>query len=196
MIIEVKQTGDPVLRRKAHKINRTDQALRTLANDMLETMRESGGVGLAAPQIGESIRLIVVEYPENDQEEDSPLKTYKLVNPEITWISEETTVGVEGCLSFKGLVGEVERSESIKLRAQSIHGRPLKITASGWLARIFQHEIDHLDGVCYVDRATRIWEMTDEDEEDGDEIAMNGSAEVPADASAHVQEPTASPADH
>ena len=173
MLLDIIQIGDPVLRRKAHKINRPDGLIRKLAEDMLETMRETNGVGLAAPQIGESIRLIVVEYPENDKEEDSPLKAYKLVNPEIIWRSEETVVGMEGCLSVKGLMGEVERAESIKLRALSVHGRPLNISASGWLARIFQHEIDHLDGVCYVDRATQVWEMTDS-EEGEEEEAENG----------------------
>ncbi|HPJ65370.1 MAG TPA: peptide deformylase, partial [Flexilinea sp.] len=166
MILEVKQTGDPILRRKAHKITRIDSSIRKLASDMLETMRENNGVGLAAPQIGESIRLIVVEYPENDEIEDSPLISYKLINPEITWMSEEKTIGVEGCLSFRGLAGEVERAESVKIRALNIHGKPFNITANGWLARIFQHEIDHLDGICYVDRANKVWEMSAEEEEE------------------------------
>ena len=137
MILDIVQIGDPVLRRKAHKITQIDRDIRLLADDMVETLRDSGGVGLAAPQIGESIRMIVVEYPE----------------------------GNEGCLSIPGYVGTVERNESIKIKGLSVFGRPLKISASGWLARIFQHEIDHLDGICYIDRASAIYEPTDEPEE-------------------------------
>ncbi len=166
MILEVKAIGNPVLRRKAAKINKVDKTIRQLASDMLETLREEGGVGLAAPQIGQSIRLIIVEYPENDEDEDSPMKVYKLINPEIIWQSEETVIGVEGCLSIKGLVGEVERAESIRVKAQGISGRPLQIEASGWLARIFQHEIDHLEGICYVDRTEKVWELTEDSETD------------------------------
>jgi len=81
-------------------------------------------------------------------------------------MSEEKTIGVEGCLSFRGLAGEVERAESVKIRALNIHGKPFNITANGWLARIFQHEIDHLDGICYVDRANKVWEMSAEEEEE------------------------------
>ncbi len=98
-------------------------------------------------------------------EEETPPKTYKLVNPEIIWRSEETVMGTEGCLSIKGLVGEVERAESVKIKGLSVYGRPLKISVSGWLARIFQHEIDHLDGICYVDRATTVWEIEKEESE-------------------------------
>lgn len=166
MILDIIPLGDPILRRKAHKISKVDNKIRLLANDMLETLRDSFGVGLAAPQIGESIRLIVIEYKEDvEGEEETPPKTYKLVNPEIIWRSEETVMGTEGCLSIKGLVGEVERAESVKIKGLSVYGRPVKISVSGWLARIFQHEIDHLDGICYVDRATTVWEIEKEETE-------------------------------
>ena len=182
MILDIVQIGDPVLRRKAHKITQIDRDIRLLAEDMVETLHDSGGVGLAAPQIGESIRMIVVEYPEDDSVEDSPVKTYKVINPEIIWRSEETVEGNEGCLSIPGYVGTVERNESIKVKGLSVFGRPLKISASGWLARIFQHEIDHLEGICYIDRATEIYKPSENPEEESDEAPAEGTepaAEAP-----------------
>lgn len=182
MILDIVQIGDPVLRRKAHKITQIDRDIRLLADDMVETLRDSGGVGLAAPQIGESIRMIVVEYPEDDSVEDSPMKTYKVINPEIIWRSEETVEGNEGCLSIPGYVGTVTRNESIKVKGLSVFGRPLKISASGWLARIFQHEIDHLEGICYIDRASEIFKPTDEEEpaedDSAESIAKSPAAET------------------
>ena len=180
MILDIVEIGDPVLRRKAHKITQIDRDIRLLADDMVETLRDSGGVGLAAPQIGESIRMIVVEYPEDDSVEDSPMKTYKVINPEIIWRSEETVEGNEGCLSIPGYVGTVQRYESIKVKGLSVFGRPLKISASGWLARIFQHEIDHLEGICYIDRATEIYKPSDNPEE--------GSEEEPAESTGPASE--------
>ena len=112
---------------------------------MFETLRAAPGVGLAAPQIGQSLRLVVVEYSE-DENEDARPKTYVLVNPEIVKRSEETVTDMEGCLSIPGLVGEVERSERVTVKAKNRFGKPVKINAEGWLARIFQHEIDHLNG--------------------------------------------------
>ena len=184
MILDIVQIGDPVLRRKAHKINQIDRDIRLLADDMVETLRDSGGVGLAAPQVGESIRMIVVEYPEDDSVEDSPMKTYKVINPEIIWRSEETVTGSEGCLSIPGYVGNVERNESIKVKGLSVFGRPLKINASGWLARIFQHEIDHLEGICYIDRATEIFKPSEETNEGSEENAENTEADPAAPAAA------------
>ena len=175
MILDIVEIGDPVLRRKAHKITQIDRDIRLLADDMLETLRDSGGVGLAAPQVGESIRMIVIEYPEDDSVENSPMKTYKVINPEIIWRSEETVVGSEGCLSIPGYVGNVERNESIKVKGLSVFGRPLKISASGWMARIFQHEIDHLEGICYNDRATEIFKPSENTETE----AGSGAAEEP-----------------
>ena len=182
MILDIVQIGVPVLRRKAHKIIQIDRDIRLLAEDMVETLRDSGGVGLAAPQVGESIRMIVVEYHEDDSVEDSPKKTDKVINPEIIWRSEETVDGDEGCLSIPGYVGTVTRNESIKVKGLSVFGRPLKISASGWLARIFQHEIDHLEGICYIDRASAIYQPSEEKEnnaEDANDAAEAGT-ETPA----------------
>src|SRR4026209_2524325 len=156
---------DPVLRRKAHAVTKFDKNLQTLIEDMVETMREAPGVGLAAPQIGLSERLIVVEYfekEEDEEQEDAPKKVWAVLNPEIIKASEEKLMGVEGCLSIPGLVGEVERHASIQVKGLNRHGKPTKIKAEGWLARIFQHEIDHLNGVLFTDRATHLWRPSED----------------------------------
>ena len=156
---------EPVLRRKAHTITKVDKNLQTLIDDMVETMRDAPGVGLAAPQIGLSERLIVVEYyehAEDEDKEDAPKKVWAVINPEIVKASEEKVMGVEGCLSIPGLVGEVERHLSVQVKGLNRHGKQTKIKAEGWLARIFQHEIDHLNGVLFTDRAIRVWKPQDE----------------------------------
>jgi peptide deformylase len=156
---------EPVLRRKAHPITKVDKNLQTLIDDMVETMRDAPGVGLAAPQIGLSERLIVVEYferEEDEEKENAPKKVWAVINPEIIKASEEKLMGVEGCLSIPGLVGEVERHASIQVKGLNRHGKPMKIKAEGWLARIFQHEIDHLNGILFTDRAARVWKPQEE----------------------------------
>ncbi len=156
---------DPVLKRKARPVTNFDKDLHTLITDMVETMREAPGVGLAAPQIGLSERIIVVEYfekQEDEEQEDAPKKVWALVNPEIVKISDETLMGVEGCLSIPGLIGEVERHAEVHVKALNRHGKPVKIKATGWLARIFQHEIDHLNGVLFTERAVRVWQPEQE----------------------------------
>lgn len=162
---------DPVLRRKARNVTVFDKKLQTLIDDMIETMRDAPGVGLAAPQVGLSDRLIVVEYYENDEaeevEDETKKKVWALINPEIVKASEEKVMGVEGCLSIPNLVGEVERHEAIQIKAFNRHGQPMKLKVSGWLARIFQHEVDHLNGVVFTDLATRVWiPETEEEKED------------------------------
>lgn len=161
---EIVTVPNDVLRRKAHKVTEFDKELQKTIDDMVETMREAPGVGLAAPQVGLLDRLVVVEYEEDDEKEDSPKKLYVVVNPEIISASEETEMGIEGCLSIPGLVGEVERSLEVVVRGQNRRGQPVKIKADGWLARIFQHEIDHLDGILYTDRATKVWKPAPEEE--------------------------------
>lgn len=154
---EIVTLPQPVLRRKAHKVTDFGPGLQILIDDMVETMRQAPGVGLAAPQVAESLRVIVVEYPENEDDEESPLKLYTMINPEITRRSQETTVGVEGCLSVPGILGEVERPDAITVKGQNRHGQPFTLKVKGWMARIFQHEMDHLDGILFVDRAERVW---------------------------------------
>ncbi len=155
-ILDIKVIDEPVLRRKAKKVAKVTPELRKLIDDMIDTMRDAPGVGLAAPQVGVSERVIVVEYAEDDDEaEGAPppkKKLYALINPEIIWASEEMVDGTEGCLSIPGWLGDVSRHDAIAVKALNRSGQKVKINAEGWLARIFQHEIDHLDGVLYIDR--------------------------------------------
>lgn len=156
---------EPVLRRKARTVGTFDKNLQTLIDDMIETMREAPGVGLAAPQVNVSERLIVVEYAEEEDEEgelEKPKKLFAMINPEIVKSSAETLMGVEGCLSIPNLVGEVERHAAIQVKGLNRHGKPMKVKAEGWLARIFQHELDHLNGILFPDRAKRVWQPQDE----------------------------------
>ncbi len=164
---------EPVLRRKAKSVSRFDQTLQTLIDDMIETMRAAPGVGLAAPQVSVSERVIVVEYAEEEASEAEPPpdkpkpkpKLYVLVNPEIVKSSKETETGIEGCLSVPGLVGEVERNIKVQLKGLNRRGQPVKLKTEGWLARIFQHEMDHINGVLFTDRATRVWKPAPEEME-------------------------------
>ena len=156
---------DPILKRKARAVTKFDKDLQVLLDDMVETMREAPGVGLAAPQIGLSERIVVIEYYEHEEDEeteDAPKKVWTVINPEIVKVSEETLLGVEGCLSIPGLLGEVERHAEVQVRALNRHGKPMKVKAKGWLARIFQHEIDHLNGVLFTEHATRVWRPSQE----------------------------------
>jgi peptide deformylase len=162
---------NPILRKKAKPVNKFDKDLQTLIDDMFETMREAPGVGLAAPQINLPLQLAVIEYAEGEDDEDRPedapppqKKTFVIINPEITKVSDEKVLGIEGCLSIPGLVGEVERHQSIEVKALNRHGNPVKIKAEGWLARIFQHEIDHLNGVLFTDKARQVWKPKDNEE--------------------------------
>ncbi|MCJ7623663.1 MAG: peptide deformylase [Anaerolineaceae bacterium] len=147
---------DPVLRRKARKVTDFGKDMQQLIDDMIDTMRVAPGVGLAAPQIGISQKVIVVEFG-NDEVEDAPLKLYIVVNPEIINSSDESIDGIEACLSVPGLVGNVERQEHVVVKGVNRFGEPVKIKANGWLARIFQHEIDHLNGIVFTDRAECVW---------------------------------------
>lgn len=145
---------------------------------MIETMRAAPGVGLAAPQVGISARLAVIEYAEEDEEEAAeddnkektkpikPKRLFVIVNPEIVKVSEEKVVGVEGCLSIPRLVGEVERHQALQVRALNRYGQPVTHKVDSWLARIFQHEIDHLNGVLFPDLATRVWQPQPDEQEE------------------------------
>jgi len=162
-ILKIVTLPEPVLRRKTRAITRFDAALQTLIDNMIETMREAPGVGLAAPQVGISDRLIVVEYPADDEIEDAPKKLFVVINPEIKSRSKEVEMGIEGCLSIPGLHGEVERALTVTVKGLTRHGQPVKIKARGWLARIFQHEVDHLDGIVFTDIAAKVWKPEPEE---------------------------------
>jgi peptide deformylase len=143
---------------------------------MIETMRDAPGVGLAAPQVNALQQLAVIEYAEEEDDEDEtdgseenpkpakPKQLFIIVNPEIVKASEEKVMGIEGCLSIPGLVGKVERHEALHVKALNRHGKPVKYKVDGWLARIFQHEIDHLNGVLFTDLATEVWKPKDDEE--------------------------------
>ena len=146
-----------VLRKKARTVSTFDDELRTLIDDMVDTMRDAPGVGLAAPQIGILQRIVVIEFGD-DEDEDAPPKLYAVVNPEITRASNEKVMGVEGCLSIPGFVGDVERSTSIVVKGQNKNGQNVKYKLNGWVARILQHEIDHLEGVLFTDLAESVWQ--------------------------------------
>ena len=170
---EIVTLPEPVLRRKAKPITKFDKELQTLIDDMIETMRDAPGVGLAAPQVGVSERLAVIEYAEDEDDEDEtegaenpakPKQLFVIINPEIVKASEEKVNGIEGCLSIPGLIGEVERHEAIQVKALNRYGKPVKLKVDGWMARIFQHEIDHLNGVLFTDLSTRVWKPTSEEE--------------------------------
>jgi peptide deformylase len=153
------------LRRKARRVTSFGVELQTLIDDMVETMRAAPGVGLAAPQVNVSLRVIVVEFAEReDDEEDEEVipELYVCVNPKITTTTTEQEVGTEGCLSIPGIVGDVNRPTAVTVKGLNRHGQPMKLKATGWLARIFQHEVDHLNGVLFVDLADKVWSIEGE----------------------------------
>lgn len=144
-------TGEPVLRQKAQKVRRLDKSTEELIDDMVETMHAANGLGLAANQVGVPQRVIIVEIPKDDEEPQSG-KLYALINPEITAQSEDLLVTEEGCLSIPYYYGEVTRPEAVVVKARDRKWREVKIKAQGMLARALQHEIDHLNGILFVDR--------------------------------------------
>lgn len=155
---------DAGLRAKTRPVTNFDADLQKLIDDMIETMREANGVGLAAPQIGRPLKLAVIEtLPEEDDEGNEIEGTrdlFVIINPEIFWSSRETSKGMEGCLSIPGYLGEVERAESIRVRGLDRHGRKFRMRFDDWDARIIQHEVDHINGVLYIDKLTspeNIW---------------------------------------
>jgi peptide deformylase len=155
---EIISVPNPNLRRKARPVTDFGPELQQLIDDMVDTMREAPGVGLAAPQVNVSLRVIVVEYGE-EEDEQAPPRLYAVVNPEITRPSAETVHGTEGCLSIPGVVGDVERHAAVIVKGFSRRGQPVRLKAQGWLARIFQHEVDHLNGVLFTDLATKVWSL-------------------------------------
>jgi peptide deformylase len=160
-VLPIVTIPDKVLRQKTRPVTKFDQELQDLIDNMIQTMQEANGAGLAAPQIGLPYQLAVIETPpevdEDGNEIEGTRQIYVIINPEIVWTSREMVKGVEGCLSIPGYVGEVERPDAIRVRAQDRHGHKVRFKIDDWTARIFQHEIDHLDGVLYIDRASEVW---------------------------------------
>jgi len=151
----------PTLRKKSAKVSDFGPDLQQLIEDMIETLHENSGAGLAAPQVNVSQQVILVEFGTEENEEIPPTM-YVTINPRVTRFSQEIVTGAEGCLSIPGLMGEVERADEIVVEGQDRFGKPIKMRLQGWIARIFQHEIDHVNGILYTDRTTSVWE-TDED---------------------------------
>lgn len=179
---EIIKVGDPRLRDRSHELPSVTSEVRALIDDMVETMRANDGVGLAAVQIGEMVRALVIELPE-DEDVPGSGELYAVVNPEIVKTSRETEVGIEGCLSIPGYVGEVERSTEVLVRGLGPRGKKFRLRPRGYLARVFQHEIDHLEGVLYIDRLTepdRIWTVNPGEEESAE--ASQASQAAPAEA--------------
>jgi peptide deformylase len=141
---------DPLLRKKSKKVKRFGEALQVLIDDMVETMRAANGIGLAAPQVGVLERVIVIQMPE-DEENPQSGKLFALCNPQIARAKGEEE-SEEGCLCLPGFVGEVKRATSVTVKAQDRRGKRVRIKAEGLLARAFQHEVDHLDGILFIDR--------------------------------------------
>ncbi len=149
---------EPLLREKSRKVKRITTDVQRLIDDMVETMRAAPGLGLAAPQVGVLQRVVVMEVPTRDEteQEEPPARLYVLINPEITEMSQETICAEEGCLSIPGYVGQVERAAQVTVRYLNRAGRPMRLTGQGLLARVIQHEVDHLDGILYTDRLTSL----------------------------------------
>lgn len=154
-MLEIVEYGNPVLRERARPVKQVTVRIRVLAERMLKTMKETNGIGLAAPQVGVSRRILVASLDHRD---------YVLINPEIVSM-EGQQVDIEGCLSFPSLQGEVSRAQRIVVRALDRYGKPFETAAEGLLARVFQHEYDHLNGVLFIDRvdpSTLHWMVAEE----------------------------------
>ncbi len=189
-VLPIIQPDNPTLRKKAVRVSSfDDKKLQRLIDDMVETMLDAPGVGLAAPQVDIPRRLIVVRLPDDEAslEEygDDAGVLHVVANPKITKHSRETVEGVEACLSIPGFFGTVDRYESVVITGQDRHGQDIRIKAKGWLARVFQHEIDHLDGVLYTDIASEVWRAGERPDE---EAEADESASAPADAPADSSE--------
>jgi peptide deformylase len=162
---EIIYANDPRLRQKAKQVKQFGPALKSLADDMLETLHASHGVGLAAPQIGLLQRIFVAYLPE-DEEDPQSGKPYVLINPKIVKASRDEVEGEEGCLSIPTWYGVVSRPDWVIVRAQDANGKSIRAKAEGYLARVFLHEMDHLDGILFVDRVEspdKLWQVKPED---------------------------------
>jgi peptide deformylase len=151
----------PVLRQKAKKVTKIDESVQRLIDDMIETMRAAPGVGLAASQIGVPLRVVVIEMPGDE--------VMALINPEIVKSHGERLVQ-EGCLSIPGYQGEVKRSVWVKVKAQDRQGRNIRLKGEELLAQALEHEIDHINGVLYVDRVEgtdKLWKLVSESGQEG-----------------------------
>jgi peptide deformylase len=160
-IMPVIKMDNPVLHQKAKRVRKIDDSIQKLIDNMIETMHDIEGMGLAAPQVGVPLQVVVIQSPD---EED----VITLINPEIVKISEETEMMMEGCLSLPGYNGEIKRSTSITVKARDRQGKLIRIKGEGLLAQVLQHETDHINGIVFVDHLESIDELrkNEEDEEE------------------------------
>lgn len=142
-VLPIKQAGEPILRQKAQPVKKIDRTIHRLLDDMLQTMDAADGVGLAAPQVGIALRVVVIDVG------DGPLE---LINPEIVACDGQER-GQEGCLSVTGFYGDVDRYAHVRVEALNRHGKRFSVSGEGLLARALQHEIDHLEGILFIDKA-------------------------------------------
>lgn len=152
-VLQVYEYPHPVLKKKAAKVEKVDDETRKFLDDMLETMYHAVGVGLAAPQVGVSLRIVVIDISHDEEDRMEPLY---LINPEIIWKSEEKNICEEGCLSVPDQKAEVERFAAVKIKYVDYHGQQKELLAEDFLAIAVQHELDHLDGILYIDRISRL----------------------------------------
>lgn len=152
-VLKVYEYPHPILKKKATEVEAVDDELRKFLDDMLETMYHAVGVGLAAPQVGVSKRIVVIDISHDDEDKMDPLY---MVNPKIIWKSEEKVCGEEGCLSVPEQKAEVERFAAVKVEYLDYHGNKQILEAEDFLSIAVQHELDHLDGILYIDRISRL----------------------------------------
>jgi peptide deformylase len=166
-------------------VRRIDERVKYLIDDMIVTMREANGIGLAAVQVGVPERVVVIELPvpreekeEEERREPPETELYVLINPEVVQASDEVDEGIEGCLSIPGWVGKVERPHTVVVEAMDRQGRTVRLEAEGLLARVLQHEIDHCEGILFIDRIEdpeKIWPVekgTEEEAEAAQELTV------------------------
>jgi peptide deformylase len=171
---------DPLLRKRSRQVRRVSPAIRELVDDMVETMHAANGIGLAAIQVGAPKNVVVVQLPEDEENPHGGI-LYVVANPQLARKSRETEAGTEGCLSVPGLAGEVSRHRAVTVKGLDARGKPVRIKAEGLLARVFQHEIDHCDGVLFIDHIEdpeKLWTVK-EGEEEAAEATQQGKAAGP-----------------
>ncbi len=183
-VLPIRVAGDPVLRQKAKKVRKIDASIQKLIDDMIETMRDAPGVGLAANQVGVPLRVIVMEIPEFDDREQPKRDLYVLINPQIVKRSGERRLD-EGCLSIPGYKAEVTRSLSVTVKGLDREGKEVRIKAEdNLLAEAIEHEVDHTNGTLYIDHLDSMDELVDLAEEEADadsDSPVAESASAPAD---------------
>jgi peptide deformylase len=163
-VLPVVKMDNPVLHSKAKKVKNIDSSIQKLIDNMIETMHEIGGAGLAAPQVGVPLQVVVFQLPDDEE-------ATVLINPEIVKTSEETETMDEGCLSLPGYRGELKRFTAVTVKGRDRQGKLIRIKGEGLLAQVLQHEIDHINGVVFVDRLESPDKLYKLEEEEGTEEA-------------------------